>query len=767
MSKRTTKATAKHLTPPAPTDAYLSFLESKRIHVEPAGFGVDADTLNPRLFPFQRAVVRWALQQGRAALFAGCGLGKSGMSLEWAKHVAIKTGKPVLILAPLAVAQQFVEEGDKFGVPCRYVQDGAAVTDAGVYTTNYDRVEKFDAATFGGVVLDESSILKAFSGVMKNRLLDMWARTPYRLCGTATPAPNDHQELGNHAEFLGIMRSDLMLSRWFVNDTSAAGVWRLKGHAAADFWRWVTSWAVCAEKPSDLGDFADDGYNLPALHMVQHTVEVDVSDPEGGRLFRDATLSATTMHAEMRRTVEARADRVAQVVANTDAAEPWVIWCHTNYEADALLARIPGAAEVRGDMSQDEKERRVSDFVHGRSRILVSKPSILGFGLNFQHCAHMAFVGLSYSFESFYQAMRRTWRFGQTREVTAHIVAAETEGDLTATLRRKTGQHEAMLREMVAAMCEHGLDLRHRMTTAIDFEKAEAHGRGWEMRLGDSCDRIREIPDGSVDMSIFSPPFSTLYVYSDSYRDMGNNATDDQFFAHYKFLVGELLRITKPGRLCVVHCKQLVNYKGRDGQAGLRDFRGDLIRAHQAAGWVYHSEVCIWTDPVLEMQRTKSHGLLYKQIRRDSSYSRQGLAEYLLVFRKWSDEGDVSPVTHTADDFPLDTWQRYASPVWMDIKRTDVLNVEMARENKDEKHIAPLQLEVIRRAVDLWTNRGDLVFSPFGGIGSEGVGSLQMGRRFLGCELKRSYWEAAQRHLRGAESQSKQVDMFAADEATL
>lgn len=767
MSKRTTKATAKHLTPPAPTDAYLSFLESKRIHVEPAGFGVDADTLNPRLFPFQRAVVRWALQQGRAALFAGCGLGKSGMSLEWAKHVAIKTGKPVLILAPLAVAQQFVEEGDKFGVPCRYVQDGAAVTDAGVYTTNYDRVEKFDAAAFGGVVLDESSILKAFSGVMKNRLLDMWARTPYRLCGTATPAPNDHQELGNHAEFLGIMRSDLMLSRWFVNDTSAAGVWRLKGHAAADFWRWVTSWAVCAEKPSDLGDFADDGYNLPALHMVQHTVEVDVSDPEGGRLFRDATLSATTMHAEMRRTVEARADRVAQVVANTDAAEPWVIWCHTNYEADALLARIPGAVEVRGDMSQDEKERRVSDFVHGRSRILVSKPSILGFGLNFQHCAHMAFVGLSYSFESFYQAMRRTWRFGQTREVTAHIVAAETEGDLTATLRRKTGQHEAMLREMVAAMREHGLDLRHRMTTAINFEKAEAQGRGWEMRLGDSCDRIREIPDGSVDMSIFSPPFSTLYVYSDSYRDMGNNATDDQFFAHYKFLVGELLRITKPGRLCVVHCKQLVNYKGRDGQAGLRDFRGDLIRAHQAAGWVYHSEVCIWTDPVLEMQRTKSHGLLYKQIRRDSSYSRQGLAEYLLVFRKWSDEGDVSPVTHTADDFPLDTWQRYASPVWMDIKRTDVLNVEMARENKDEKHIAPLQLEVIRRAVDLWTNRGDLVFSPFGGIGSEGVGSLQMGRRFLGCELKRSYWEAAQRHLRGAESQSKQVDMFAADEATL
>lgn len=288
------------------------------------------------------------------------------------------------------------------------------------------------------------------------------------------------------------------------------------------------------------------------------------------------------------------------------------------------------------------------------------------------------------------------------------------------------------------------------MTNCID----QASGQGWTLYQGDSAEVIRGLPDASVGLSVYSPPFSNLYTYSDSERDMGNCVDDAQFLEHYGFLAGEILRITRPGRLCAVHCKDLVDYKGRDGRAGLRDFPGELIRLHEAKGWKYHSRVTVWKDPVVEMQRTKAHGLLYKQLRTDSTFSRQGLAEYVLVFRKWAEDGaETEPVTHTAATFPLSQWQEWASPVWMDIDQTDVLNVRQARDDADEKHMCPLQLDLIERCVRLWSNAGDVVFSPFAGIGSEGVESLKAGRRFVGCELKESYWRHACQYLRGATAQ--------------
>ncbi len=281
---------------------------------------------------------------------------------------------------------------------------------------------------------------------------------------------------------------------------------------------------------------------------------------------------------------------------------------------------------------------------------------------------------------------------------------------------------------------------------------------------GDSCEITKGLPDNSIHFSIFSPPFSGLYIYSDSANDVGNSVNDEEFFTHFDFLIPELLRVTIPGRLCAVHCKQLVNYKGRDGAAGLRDFRGEIIRHFSDAGWQYHSEVCIWKDPVIEMQRTKAHGLLYKQLRADSSFSRQGLPEYLIIFRKWpqseAEELLVEPVTHTKENFLLDTWQRYASPVWFDIRQTYVLNIEQARESQDEKHICPLQLDVIERALELWTNPGDTVLSPFAGIGSEGHMSLKMNRKFVGIELKESYFQVAKRNLEKATMAKNQITLF-------
>jgi hypothetical protein len=284
------------------------------------------------------------------------------------------------------------------------------------------------------------------------------------------------------------------------------------------------------------------------------------------------------------------------------------------------------------------------------------------------------------------------------------------------------------------------------------------------MIQGDCVQAVSGLADGSIDFSIFSPPFSNLYTYSDAAEDMGNSTGDVEFFAHFGFLIPELLRVTRPCRLCAVHCKQLVNYKGRDGMAGLRDFRGDLIRAFIAHGWAYHSEVCIWKDPVIEMQRTKAHGLLYKQLRADGTFSRQGMAEYLLTFRRWSaderQDAEVLPVTHTKDDFPLEMWQRYASPIWMDIRQTNVLNVQIARDDRDEKHICPLQLDVIERAMTLWTNPTDVVLDPFAGVGSTGYVALKMERSFVGVELKERYCQVATANLDRALRERGQRDLF-------
>jgi DNA modification methylase len=297
----------------------------------------------------------------------------------------------------------------------------------------------------------------------------------------------------------------------------------------------------------------------------------------------------------------------------------------------------------------------------------------------------------------------------------------------------------------------------------IDLEAQDVvEGNGWRMLQGDCADVVRQLPDGFVDFSIYSPPFANLYTYSDSERDMGNCVDDAEFFEHYEFMVRELFRVLRPGRLVAVHCKDLVNYKSRDGEAGLRDFPGDIIRLHQRCGFAYASRVTIYKNPVVEMQRTKSHGLLYKQLRKDSTFSRHGLAEYVVVFRKWTHEesDDVRPVTHTTAEFPLDQWQIWAEPVWLDIDQTNVLNARLAREDHDEKHMCPLQLDLIERCVGLWSNPGDVVLSPFAGVASEGLVSVRMGRKFLGVELKRSYFEMACRNM--SDAVTRQTSLFAA-----
>ena len=759
-------------------DDYASFIAGKHIAHSPSGFAVDAGTLNPNLFPWQRDVVAWAIRTGRAAIFAECGLGKTLMQLDWARACAKHTGKPSLILTPLAVGPQTQSEAEKFAIdsPARVMREAAQVGD-GINICNYESLHKLDPSAFGAVVLDESSILKSYMGKTKRQLVEAFADTPYRLACTATPAPNDHLELGNHAQFLGVMDSYEMIARWFQNDTMEAGTYILKPHGAKDFWRWVASWAVAISKPSDLG-YDDAGYILPPLRTERITVNVPPEMFVDGAFFADGELSATSLHKEKRRSVEVRAEAVANIV--NASTETWAVWCDSNYEADALMRLIPDAVEVRGSMKEAERERNLAAFTNGTARVIVTKPEIAGFGLNWQHCNHTAFIGLSYSYERFYQAVRRHWRFGQTKPVRCVLVEADSETGIAKVIDAKSAEHELMKSSMNEAMKEAQLANLYGKTKLLErFAPVKHAGDGWTLWHGDCVDVVRSLPDASVGLSVYSPPFSNLYTYSESMADMGNSENDDEFFEHYRYLVREKLRVTIPGRLSVVHCKDLPRYKGRDGAAGLSDFPGRIVKLHEEEGWQYHSRVTIWKDPVIEMQRTKNHGLLHKVLCKDSSNSRQGMADYLVVFRRWVPGMDEfpDPVTSVSENarfdryvgsqpppettdaraYSINVWQRYASPVWFDIHQTNVLNYRQARSEDDVKHICPLQLDVIERSVHLWSNEGDTVLSPFTGIGSEGYVSLKQGRKFVGAELKAEYVGVAVENLARAVRERSEV----------
>lgn len=729
---------------------YVEFLAAKGRVDHVSGF--EPDAIMPALFPFQRDIVRWACKRGRAAIFEDCGLGKTPQQLEWARLVHERTQGRVLILAPLAVAAQTKREGEKFGIPVTVARSQEMAGE--ITIANYEMLEHFDPGEFAGVVLDESSILKNFTGATRNAIISAFAETPYRLACTATPAPNDYMELGNHAEFLGTMTRTEMLSMFFVHDGGETQKWRLKGHAQASFWRWICSWAVMLRKPSDLG-YADDRFSLPGLRYVEHIVEADPL--KAGFLFDSEPATLSDRRDARRASID---DRVAKAEELTSTGDQWLLWCGLNEESEKLTSAIKGAVQVTGSDTNEHKERAALAFAEGRIRVLVSKPSILGWGMNWQCCARLAFVGLSDSYEELYQAVRRCYRFGQTREVEAHIITASTEGATLFNVRRKERDAEEMARAMVDHMSEiNKQELRGTARTQSEYERDTMTGDGWELNLGDCIEGVRALADGSVDYSVFSPPFASLYTYSNSDRDMGNCADHDEFFQHLEFLIAALLRVTAPGRLLSFHCMNLPTSKVRDGVIGLHDFRGQLIRAFATAGWIYHSEVCIWKDPVTAMQRTKALGLLHKQLKKDSCMSRQGIPDYLVTMRKPGE--NAAPVSHTNESFPVAQWQELASPVWMDINPSDTLQRESAREEQDERHIAPLQLEVIRRALRLWSKPGDLVLSPFAGIGSEGYVSIEQGRRFLGFELKRSYWEQACRNMEAAAAARKQQELFA------
>lgn len=732
---------------------YQKFLETKEKKFIESGFEIDQTELNNNLFDFQKHTVQIALRKGRFAIFADCGLGKTLMQLEWAHQVAIETCKPVLILAPLAVVEQTIEEGRKFGI--EVYNYFAKHTECMIDIINYDQLKNIeDLSRYSGVVLDESSILKGRDGKLSRLIIESFEQTPYRLACTATPSPNDHMELGQHSEFLGAMSYLEMLAMFFVHDGGETSKWRLRKHAKDDFWKYVCTWSISMDNPSTLG-FDHCGYDLPKIEYIEHKIKVENTS---GNLFGDVAVSATDLNKDLRRSMDKRIAKAVELVNSND--EQWIVWGLQNAETDELNRQIEDGFNVQGSDKSEYKADKLLGFAHNDFRVLITKTSIASFGMNYQNCFNMVFCSYDFKFEAFYQAVRRCYRFGQKNKVNVHLLVPESQQNVRTTILEKENKHFEMIKEM----SKYSADTDYKANTGATVESKEIKTDDYHLLNGDCVQESKKLADNCADLIVFSPPFAELYVYSDKAEDMGNVSDYDEFAEHFKYLIPELKRTLKPGRICAIHCMDLPIQKGKEGFIGLRDFSGMLVDWFTEHGFIYHARTTIWKNPVTEMQRTKALGLLHKTIKKDSVMSRVGIPDYILFFRNAGE--NETPITHQdtnpdeRDYLPVDLWQKYASPVWYDIDYSRTLQYRSARDGNDEKHICPLQLDTIERILHLYSNEGETVFSPFGGIGSEGFCAIKHGRKSISIELKESYFNINSKNHSAAVEENAKLTLF-------
>lgn len=730
---------------------YEQFLKTKEKRIIETGF----DHLGgwSWLYPFQEHCVRLALKKGRYALFEDCGLGKTRQQITWANEVVRHTGKPVLILAPLAVVGQTINEGRSIGFDKDQIAELSTLPDEiimqypQIVVSNYEQLDNIDCSMFSGVVLDESSILKNYSGAIKQQVLELFYNTPYKLACTATPSPNDELEIGNHAEFLQVMTSQDMRAMFFTTDKNIVNgeKYRLKKHAIKQFYRWISSWALMISKPSDIG-FDDYGYNLPKL--IYHDKKVVTEKRDNGSLFNSVSVSATEFNGELRLTKIERMDEVA-AIANA-SKEQFIIWIKHNEEGELLRKLIPDAIEVSGSDSNEFKKKHLLGFADNAFRVLITKSKIGQFGLNYQNCHNQVFASLDFSFESLYQSIRRSYRFGQKENVNIYLITTDTMQNVINSIEEKEAKFIQMQTEMREAIMS---NIIHSNETYISKQVATDR---YKLIMGDCVEECKKIPDCSVDYSFFSPPFGAMYVFSNDERDMSNVKNNSEFLNHFSFLVEQLYRTIKPGRLCTIHMMQSTTLLGRDGYYSIVDFRGDLIRMFQGKGFHFHAENMIRKDPKTAAIRTKNRQLMHGTTKKDSAIVRPGLADYMLTFKK----PGINEVP-VRNEIPFDLWCKIAEPVWIEIEEGDTLEFRSAKDHKDERHLTPTQLKPIEWLYLMYTNKGDTVLSPFSGIGSEGVQALKMDRKYIGIELKQSYFDISVKNLNNVIISKAQTEMFA------
>ena len=750
---------------------YAKFLSTKKKRVEPVGKIINSNDVNSTLFDFQRDIVLWSVKMGRCAVFADTGLGKTFIQLEWARLI----GKTILIFAPLSVARQTIKEGKKIHADVKYIRSQTEIT-TGIFITNYENIDNFNecSSLLDGIVLDESSILKSLNGETRRKLIKFFVDVKYKLCCTATPAPNDYTELGNHAEFLGVCSTAEMLSTYFVNGNKTSetvtdsGIilrkkhsnkngtqWRMRYHAQKDYFRWLSSWAMAIRRPSDLG-YEDDGFKLPKLNIIPVIINAEYIPTD--ELFFSG-LKGLKQRADVRNQTSEK--KLLEIQKLTTGKDQWLIWCGLDIESTLAKNGIEDAIEVKGSQDAENKAKSFEDFQDKKIRVMITKGKIGGFGMNFQNCHNMIFFGLNDSWESFYQCIRRCYRFGQKKEVNVYIIVSDIEMEIYENIKRKGEMSERMMNGLIEEVKNYEMEELGKGVEKIqtEYEEKTVKGEKFTAMLGDSCERLKEIKDESIDLTVYSPPFADLFTYSATERDLGNSKDWNEFFIHYGFIVRELLRVTKQGRISCVHTSDIPAMQMKDGYIGIRDFPGAVIKAHIDAGWIFHGRAIVTKNPQAQAIRTHSKALLFAQLRRDSSDSRPALLDHILIFKKTGRAmQSVNPVKNGEID--NEKWIDWAGGIWTGIAESDTLQYSTARDKDDEKHICPLQLGTIERCIKLYSNPGENILTPFGGIGSEGYQAVKFGRRATLIELKQSYFRILVNNLEQISHLTSQDNLF-------
>lgn len=749
---------------------YKEFLKTKTHNIIECGIPISRNDIHPKLFEWQKDIVSWGCRKGRCAVFLDTGLGKTFIQLEWARLLDENT----LIIAPLSVTRQTVREAKKIDIDIKYVRSQSEVTDDNkLWITNYEMSDQFDYSKFNAVVLDESSILKSIGGHTRQKLTKLCQSIKYKLCCTATPAPNDYIELGNHTEFLGICDQNEMLATFFINANKEHTIvicdkayrrkgsnkngteWRLKHHAEQPFFKWLSSWAITMSKPSDLG-YDDNGFILPPLNITPIYIHTDYKPSD--QLFFTHLHGITDRVKVRGSTLDDKLGKLKEIVNSDDGQ--WIIWCGLDNESRKSMLTIDNATEVKGSDSIDYKVNTLESFQDGNVRVLITKPKIAGFGMNFQNAHNMIFFGLNDSWETYYQCIRREWRYGQTQPVNVYLIIHEAEDEIYQNILRKDAMAKRLKEKLIAQIADYEKgELGMESDLAMEYQETTIRGANWVAMMGDSCERLKKIDENSIDLSVYSPPFADLFTYTSSNRDLGNSTDWGEFFEHYKYIIRDILNVTKPGRITCVHTSDIPAMAQRDGYIGLRDFPGEVIRAYEKEGWVFIGRAFVQKNPQSQAIRIKSKALLFVQLRKDSSDSRPALIDQVLLFKKPGENAvPIRPVEN--GELDNETWIEWANGIWLGIRETETLQFTRARGQDDEKHICPLQLGTIERCIKLYSNPGEMVLTPFGGIGSEAYMSLKLGRKATLIELKPEYYNVAVSNMRKAESQSQVKDLF-------
>lgn len=825
---------------------YHEFLESKMVIAPETGFDIDPAEVNPKLLPHQRDAVVWAVHGGKRALFESFGLGKSNQQLEFCRIVAEHENGQALIVVPLGVKQEFVRDavellGWDYEPP--YVRNMEEIRNhqEKVLITNYERVRDgdIDPSYFIATSLDEASVLRSFGSKTYQTFLDKFRNVRYKMVATATPSPNKYKELIHYAGYLDVMDTGQALTRFFQRDSTKANNLTLYPHKEDEFWLWVSSWALCIQKPSDLG-YDNTGYELPKMDVRYHRLETNLTDAGVDRdgqvkMIRDAALSLSDAAREKRESISARVAKAKEIV-DSDPEAHFILWHDLEAERHEIKKQIPEAVEVYGSLDIDIREKRTIEFSEGDIRILATKKEISGSGCNFQrHCHRAVFVGIDYEFNDFIQAIHRIYRFLQEEKVIIDIIYMESEEEILKALKEKWRRHNEMQERLAGLMRHYGLNnqiIIKKMERSIGVDRTEISGRHFKIFHNDTIEETANLPENSIDLIVTSIPFSNHYEYTPSYNDLGHNEDTDRFFQQMDYLAPSLLRCLKPGRIYACHTKDRVMFGNATGTGmpTIEPFHALTIQHYMKHGFQYIGMITVVTDVVRENNQTYRLG--WTEQCKDGSKMGIGCPEYILLFRKLpSDHSKAyadTPVTKSKDEYTRAQWQidahafwrssgnrlitkdeimntpvdmlqkvyrdysreniydysehlelakkldaeghlpatfmvvapgSWTGEVWDDVNRMRTLNSEQVR-NRRQMHVCPLQLDIVERLINRYSNPGETVYDPFGGIMTVPYMAVKMGREGMATELNPDYFRDGLGYLRQADAERDVPTLF-------